>query len=131
MGATQSGLTGLGFPGEVASRGVRLITLTTTAATQNSTGGLLRGRGDQLVSATPGSNNGAVTLPSLAELMDTVLVFNASTSLDLLVFPPTGQTLQNGAANLSVTVPANAQAGFVRVSNSNWKVGVGSAVVPA
>lgn len=130
--ATAGGLADLGVPPEVAKRtGWSIVNVTTTAATQNSAGGLLNGEGNKLVIATLGGSNGAVTLPSAAQPGDIVVVVNTDASNAGLVFPATGGTLQSGTANQSASVAAKAVAICIKATATNWKIIMGAAVTPS
>jgi hypothetical protein len=127
--ATATGLIGVGVPPEMAKRtGVEIVSVTTTADTQNSAGGVLRGPGNKIVLATAAGAGGAVTLPPDAELGDEVEV-HFSTNAGR-VFPQTGGTLNQGTANQHVAVVVNASLLAVKVSAINWRVRPAGAVTP-
>lgn len=128
--ATAEGLMGLGVPAEMAKRtGTEIVSVTTTAITQNSAGGLLRGAGNKIVLATAAGANGAVTLPDDAGLGDEIEVhFRTNAGR---VFPQTGGTLNQGGPNLHVAVVVNASLRAIKVSAINWLVSPAGAVVPA
>lgn len=120
--ATAEALMALGFQAEVAKKtGYDIVSVTTTASTQNSAGGLLKGSGNKIVLATAASSDGAVTLPSGADVGDIIEVFNVSSnSLDL--FPHTGASLNQLNANAGTPVAANVSARAIRVTNTSWRV---------
>lgn len=61
----------------------------------------------------------SVVLPAAAQAR-TLVVFNQGAAA-LAVFPGTGDTINGGSANASVTVPVNAVAVFRGLSDSAWK----------
>jgi hypothetical protein len=136
--ATAEGLMGLGQPAELALRtGISTVAVTTTAATQNSAGGLLKGAGNKLVLVNAAGANGAVTLPAEAGVGDVVELFNVSGNT-ALVFPPTGGTINQGTANQFVSVLTNASLYAVKAGvigglgvAHNWRVMPSAAVTPA
>jgi hypothetical protein len=99
--ATADALCGVGVPPEVAKRtGWTIVSLTTTATTQNSSGGLVKGDGNKIVLATPHTGDGAITLPSAAGIGDEIIVVNVAagaTNVDL--FPHVGGTIHGLAQN--------------------------------
>ncbi len=129
--ATTEGLMGLGVSAEEARRtGWTIVSVTTSAATQGSTGGLLRGAGNKIVLANVAGANGAVTLPADAGLGDEVRIFNTTATAGL-VFPHSGGTIQNGTANQSFALPANGGAHLVKCTSGNWRAASIAAVVPS
>jgi hypothetical protein len=125
--ATASGLMGVGVPDEVAKRtGVTIVSVTTTAATQGSAGGLLKGDGNKAVLATPAGSNGAVTLPSAAGLGDEIEVYNLDGSNAVRVFPQSGGTINNGTANAHLDITAagssaNSGIRLRKMTATNWR----------
>lgn len=120
--ATAEGLMGLGVPAEMAKRtGYAIVSVTTSADTQNSAGGVLRGQGNKIVLATVGGANGAVTLPADADLGDVVEVYNTTATAGR-VFPHTGGTLNQLAVNLQTPLAVNASLVAKKVSATSWRV---------
>jgi len=126
--ATAETLMGVGVPAEVAKRtGTTIVSVTTTAATQNSAGGLLKGAGNKIVLANVAGANGAVTLPFEAGLGDVVEVYNTTATAGLL-FPQTGGTLNQLGANISTALAINASLFAIKVSATGWRVASSAAI---
>jgi hypothetical protein len=129
--ATAEALMGLGEPAELAKRtGTTIVNVTTSAATQNSAGGLLRGAGNKIVLANVNGVNGAVTLPADADLGDVIEIYNTSGANAGLVFPQTGGTLnQLVADDATSSFAANASICAVKVSATSWRVSFSAPIV--
>jgi hypothetical protein len=120
--ATAEGLMGIGQPAELALRtGWTIVNVSTTADTQNSAGGLLRGGGNKIVLANVAGANGAVTLPADAGLGDVVEVYN-TTGTAGRVFPHTGGTLNQLGPNIQTPLAINAAVSAKKVSATSWRV---------
>ncbi len=114
--ATANTLIALGIPPEAAKRlGYQLISVTLTANTQNSAGGLLRGPGNKIVRVTPGTNGFAVTLPSDAEIGDEIILDNI-TANTAVCFPETGGTINGNSTNATIALAADGTA------TSKWRL---------
>ena len=74
---------------------------------------------------TTSAGQTAVLLPSTQPLGTAVNVY-VSTATTALVFPPTGCSINEGAANASFSVAQARVASFVRVSATKWIVQYGS-----
>jgi hypothetical protein len=68
---------------------------------------------------TTAAGQTAVVLPSTQPLGTSVNVY-VSTSTAALVFPPSGGSINEGAANASASVAQARLASFVRVSATKW-----------
>ena len=68
--------------------------------------------------STVAAGTGAL-LPSFAQPGDTIRVFNNGANA-LLVYPPTGGAINNGATNAGFSVAANKGAQFTMVSATLW-----------
>jgi hypothetical protein len=122
-------LVPLGTAPELAKRvGWDLQSKTTTAATQGSAGGLLRGPGNKWVNLTVNAASDAATLPSDAEIGDMIAVHNASAANSGFVFPQTGGTINLGTANQKATLAAGLTLIFFKVTATNWKAFLTTAV---
>jgi hypothetical protein len=123
--ATADALIGLGTPAEVAKRqGWQPVALTTSGTTQGSGTGVLRGLGNQLVTATVHAGTGAITLPADAEVGDEILIVNASANAGA-IFPPSGgningETTDSGTVTLAASGSAGSSAWLVKVSSLRW-----------
>jgi len=124
--ATADALIGLGMPAELAIRlGFQPVSVTTTAATQGSAGGLLQGYGNKMVAATFASAGHAVTLPDEAEIGDEIIINNVSANAGI-IFPPSGGNLNGETADASMAIAAQGSSGCVqramKVSATRWAV---------
>lgn len=122
--ATSSDLMGVGVPAEMAIRtGYQPVSVTTAATTQGSTGGVLIGPGNKIVSATIHSSGGAVTLPSASAIGDEIIVSNVSGTAGA-VFPPSGDDISGETADEGVALGAQGSAAsiirLVKLSASRW-----------
>jgi hypothetical protein len=118
-----------GVASEVANLvGFRDISITTTAATQGSAGGLLKSKTDLLVRATVATDGHAITMPSELELGHAVVVFNKSAANEARIYPPVGHSFNNGTANQYATMPVNGFAGAIRLTATSWLVSVSATI---
>ena len=122
--ATADALIGLGMPAESAIRlGYQQVSVTTTAATQGSAGGILNGPGNKIVSATFASAGHAITLPAAAEIGDEIIISNVTANAGL-IFPPSGGNIDGEGTNEDVAMAAQGSAGsiqlFVKLSATRW-----------
>jgi hypothetical protein len=128
MPSAVESLMGVGFAPEAALRvGCSISTVTTTAATQASAGGLLKGSGDKVVNVNVAAGGHAVTLPAEADVGAVVELYNTSAANAGVIFPHVGGFINGGAVNatlaLGVQAATTAAAGlrFRRISISTWK----------
>ncbi len=123
--ASTNSLMGLGTPAEVAKRtGWLPVAVTTSGTTQGSGTGVLRGKGNQLVTATVHASTGAITLPADAEIGDEILIVNASANPGA-IFPQSGgningETTDSGTVTLAAAGSAGSSAWLVKVSTTKW-----------
>jgi hypothetical protein len=61
-----------------------------------------------------------VRLPAIAQPGQIVAVYNATSAQALKVYPPTGGTINGGAANAAVTQSGLTLALFIATSSTNW-----------
>lgn len=126
--STATNLMNLGVPAEQAKRtGWSIVSATTTATTQNSAGGALTGQGNKLVRATIAGAGHAVTLPLNADVGDEVEVYNETATAGV-IYPPTGATLNQLAANTSTALAANASARCIKIGATAWRVAIAAAI---
>lgn len=119
--ATADGLIGVGVAPETAIRtGWTVLSVTTSGTTQGSGTGVLKGAGNKIVLATPHAGDGAITLPSGAQIGDEFWIYNAHASNDLSVFPPSGGTILNISQNAAVLVEDNQSVRIVKVTATTW-----------
>lgn len=130
--ATADGLCNLGLADELARVcGWSIVSITTTAATQNSAGGLLSGTGNKIVLATPASAGDAITLPAAASPGDEIQIYNLSGANNGKIFPQTGGTINQLAVNTATNVssfPVNGAMSFIKVSATSWRARTHAAV---
>lgn len=123
--ATANNLINLGNPPETARRtGWNPVAVTTSGTTQGSGTGVLRGKGNQLVTATIHTGTGAITLPSDAEIGDEILIVNATATAGA-IFPQSGgningETTDSGTVTLAAAGSAGSSAWLVKVSTTKW-----------
>lgn len=122
--ATAKTLMALGMPADVAIRiGYQETTVATSTATQGTGGGLLRGPGNRIVTATFTTAADSITLPTASEIGDEILISNVSANAGV-VFPPTGGNINGETANENVAMAAQGGAGsiqrFLKVSSTRW-----------
>lgn len=117
------------MPAEVAKKVAwEIISVTTTATTQGSTGGALAGPGNKIVRATPHTGDGAVTLPANADIGDELIIMNVAagaTSLDL--FPPSGGNFQTASADAGEAVAQGVTAHVIKTTGTEWLLRLGAA----
>lgn len=111
-------LMGVGVPPSQAVRlGYRALALTAVGVAQGGAP-IVMGRGENVaVNLTTAGGQTAMTLPANVETGDIVVV-NVLTATAGLVFPSTGQTISNKAANASVTVAIGAL--FMKTGALTW-----------
>lgn len=122
--ATTNTLIALGMPPELAKRvGYQLLSVTLTANTQGSAGGLLRGPGNKIVQVTPGTNGFGLTLPADAEIGDEIIAVNG-TANTAVIFPEVGGAINGNATNATVAMAASGTATsrwrFVKTAALTW-----------
>lgn len=123
--ATADALIGLGMPAELAIRlGFQPVSITTAGTTQNSSGGVLNGAGNKIVSATVHTGTGAITLPDEAEIGDQILIQNISANAGA-IFPPTGgningETTDSGTVTLAASGSAGSSALLIKATALRW-----------
>lgn len=123
--ATAQDLQGIGLPAEQAIRlGWQPVSVTTSGTGQASAGGLIRGIGKKIVSATLTATH-AVTLPSAAEIGDEIIVNNITANAGVL-FPHVGGNLNGETTDASMVIAAQGASSSalrcVRVSATRWAV---------
>jgi hypothetical protein len=123
MNGLGSDMMGLGMPYALANLvGDSIPAAVAGAGTAQSGATPLTGTINQVTTA---SGQTAVLLPSTQPLGTSVNVY-VSTATAALVFPPSGGSINEGAANASFSVAQSRLASFVRVSATKWLVQYGS-----
>lgn len=118
--ASQKSLA-LHFPSMLASQlGWEIQSLTSTGTTQGSTGGVIKGRGNRIVKATPHAGDGAFTLPADAAEGDEIIIVNMHASNSADIFPPTGHSIHKLTANGGTAVATGASISLVYLGSSLW-----------
>lgn len=110
-------LSGIGMAPEQAVR-LGFSVLTTVAGVGTAQSGAAAIHVNNIL-ATTSAGQTAFVLPSSAELEVPYIVTN-STATAALVFPPTGGTINAGAANASVSIAQNLARIFIRKSATRW-----------
>lgn len=119
--ASARDLVTLGMPGILAERcGWSVMSLTSTGTTQGSSGGVIKGKGNRIVKATPHAGDGAFTLPSDAGEGDEVIVVNMHASNSADIFPPTGHSIHKLSANGGTAVATGASISCIYLGSSLW-----------
>lgn len=110
---------GAGFPPAQArfSEWGAVKTAITAAGTTQATATALSGGDINLVSTATASQG--VQLPS-AEIQDSVIVYNDGSGATIIVYPPTGGTINQIAANSGMSLANNTCAMFVKVTTTRW-----------
>lgn len=109
-------LMGVGLPAEQALRlGYSPVTLAGVGTAQVGAAAIKT----NFVNATTAVGQTAFVLPSDAELMVPYILVN-TTATAALVFPPTGGTINAGAANASASIGQNLARSFMRISATAW-----------
>lgn len=124
--ATAIDLQGIGVAAEQAIRcGYLLRSVTTTAATQSSAGGLLAGVGNQIITANIATAGHAVTLPVRGAIGDEVIINNITANAGVL-FPPPGGNVNGEATDASMIIAAQGSTNCIlraiKVSALRWAV---------
>ncbi len=112
-----SNIMGSGAAGQLARSIVGGVTSGLTATGTTQADALLISTTNTQYS-TVASGTGAI-LPSVANQGDTYRVFNNGANA-LLVYPPTGGAINNGATNAGFSVAANKSAQFVMLTSTLW-----------
>ena len=130
--STTSDLMGLGMSPALAAR------LGNTPASISGVGTAQTGAGainGPMTLATPTVGNTAFVLANTISTGRPVWVWNQSSTITALVFPPSGGKINNGSANASVSIPPLTGAVFqlgngAGVSVENWGAIIGGAGQP-
>lgn len=72
------------------------------------------------VTTTSAGVNDAVTLPLIAKAKALPIIVTNSTANSLNIFPGSGESINSGAANASISVFAGSTATFWPISSSRW-----------
>lgn len=109
------------LPAPVAEKvGWSTQSLTSTGTTQGSTGGLIKGRGNRVIKATPHAGDGAFTLPSDAAENDEIIIVNMHASNSADIFPPSGHSIHKLAADGGTPVATGQSIHCMYLGSSLW-----------
>jgi hypothetical protein len=111
-------LTGAGVP-PLATQVIRGTVSNNLTATGTTQAGALLMSDDVNVFTTVGSGAGALLNANLGP-GDTQDVFNSQATNALLIYPPSGGTINNGTLNASISLAANKAAQFRSVNGLNF-----------
>lgn len=115
--ASATDLMGLGFSGpQAALIGDQLTTgLACTGTTQAGAAPIV----NSVTTLTTSAGQTAALLPASQAVLSAIFVYN-NTATAAAVFPPTGCTIDNAAANASVAIAQNRGRLFLRLSPTAW-----------
>ena len=120
--ALKSDLMGLGLSASLANLvGAAYATVTGVGTSQSGAAALT----GTVNNVTTSAGQTATVLSSSWPLMVPISVYT-NTATTALVFPPSGATINQGAADASVNVAQGKMTTFIRVSNLAWLAQVGA-----
>ena len=102
----------------MAAGRVNLAALSAAGTTQ-ATGTAITAQVNTFTTVAAGAG---ATLPSSAAIGSEVVIFNRGANA-LLVYPPSGGSIESGAANAAVSVAAGGTARFTRETTTQWRQG--------
>lgn len=119
--ASARDLVTMGLQGILAERiGWNNMSLTSTGTTQGSTGGIIKGRGNRIVKATPHAGDGAFTLPADAAENDEIVLLNMHASNSMDVFPPSTHNFHKLNADVGTAVATGASISCIYLGSKVW-----------